>query len=68
MDAGERILVGGQGTHVQEYTEDGRTCAEGIVPHVIASGAGAVQVSGTGRIIQASSPSGRPAWREALNP
>jgi hypothetical protein len=67
VDAGERLALVGQGSFVFEFPKEGLSCPTGVVPDVKASGAGAVTLVGTGRIInnRTETLDGEPTWRAA---
>jgi hypothetical protein len=72
VDANELIISFGaaQGVNTLLWTADGEgmNVPKGFTPKVKAAAAGAVKITGTGRIINASTPSGRMPWRENLGP
>jgi len=72
VDDGERLFhVGSDTTGTTEVNRDrdfgpeGIACAIGIPPHVIASAAGEVVLTGTGYIVDGKTPTARLDWKEA---
>jgi hypothetical protein len=71
VDAGELILSfesTGTFANTWETQGEGMNVPKGFTPKVKTQAAGQVKITGTGRIINASTPSGRMPWRENLGP
>jgi hypothetical protein len=68
IDAGERLAAFGANTGNFEAGPEGQPGKTGITPKVKASGAGQVDITGTGRIIKTGSVAGvtRPAFKETF--
>lgn len=65
VDAGELIVSFGEGSSDASFGKEGYSVPQGVTPKVLAAAAGEVRVTGSARIIKASTEGVRPAWREA---
>lgn len=64
VDAGEEMAVVGEGTHDLHFGPEGMAGVVGILPHVIADGAGDVAITGVGYVVNGpDSGLVRPAWK-----
>lgn len=52
VDAGDSMSILGQGSHSHEFGCHGMSGALGVMPKVIASGAGQIDMTGTGVIVK----------------
>lgn len=64
VGSGERVAVFGPGNNFFEANEEGYGLPVGIGLSAKASGAGQVDVTGSGRIVKGKSEGQRPSWRE----
>lgn len=68
VGSGERIAPFGANSGFFQGGEEGYVCPIGRTPKVKASGAGQVDLDGSGRIVIGTGGTVRPSWKEATHP